>query len=216
MKAIPALFTGALLACAVPAFAASAVDIGISGRIVPGACYPSLSHHEVDFGDIDAKDLQRHTATEIDRQRLTTLNISCDAPTLYGVRGVDDRAASVGNHWFPSAYGLGTTAMGEKIGAHYLEMDPARSTIDGQAAYATLSDARGGHWDYSSSALTGIPNDGRLLGLTGRVGDANGPVPVAQASVGLKHYLVVAPAEGLTLHTDVLLDGRATLELIYL
>lgn len=217
MKTLFALVTGALITTAIPsAYAASAIDFTVTGRIVPGACYPSLSNHELDFGDIQAKDLLRHTATPIEREHLTTLNISCDGATLYGLRGVDDRAASVGNHWYPSPYGLGTTAKGEAIGAHYVEVDPARSTLDGQAGYVALSDERGEHWDYSSAELIGIPNDGRLLGLTNQLGSAHGPVPVTQASVGLKHFMVIAPASGLTLWNDVLMDGRATLELIYL
>lgn len=217
MKTLFALSTGLLLAAALPiAHAASATDLSVTGKIIPGACYPTLSNHEIDFGDIQARDLARDNATHLEREIFTTLNISCDAPTLYGVRGIDDRAASVGNRWFHEPYGLGTTAKGENIGAHYAEVDPARTLIDGSPAYVALSDARGLLWDYSSAALTGIPNDGRLLGLTDRAGDASDPVPVKEASLGLKHYLVIAPANGLTLWSDVVLDGRATFELIYL
>lgn len=215
MKASLMLFTVCVLS-STAALASSAVEFGVAGRITPGACYPVLSHHVVDFGEIKVAELQRHTATVIDRERLNTLDISCDGPTVFGVRGVDDRASSVGNNWYPAAYGLGTTSRGENIGAHHVEVHPARSTIDGEPVYASLSDARGAHWEYSTSEPTGIPNDGRLLGLTDRSGDARGPVPVQYATLGLTHFMVVAPASGLTLTGEVLLDGKATLELIYL
>lgn len=217
MKTLFALSTGLLLAAALPiAHAASAIDLSVTGKIIPGACYPSLSNHEIDFGDIQSRDLSRENATHLEREILTTLNISCDAPTLYGVRGIDDRAASVGNRWFHEPYGLGTTANGENIGAHYVEVDPGRSTLDGQAAYLTFSDARGTHWDYSSAEPANVPNTGPLIGFTTHLGSAYGPTPVENASIGLRHFMVVAPANGLTLSGDVSLDGRATLELIYL
>lgn len=215
MKALWMLCTVCLMS-STAALASSAVEFGVAGRITPGACYPVLSQHVVDFGEIKVAQLERHTATVIDRERLNTLNISCDAPTVFGIRGVDDRASSVGNHWYPSAYGLGTTGRGENIGAHHVEVHPARSSIDGEAVYASLSDVRGTQWEPSTDEPTGIPNDGRLLGLTDRGADARGPVPVQYATLGLTHFMVVAPASGLTLTGEVLLDGKATLELIYL
>lgn len=215
MKAILMLGTVCVLS-STAALASSAVEFGVAGRITPGPCYPTLSHHVVDFGEIKVAELLRHTATVIDRERLNTLDISCDGATVFGIRGVDDRASSVGNQWYPAAYGLGTTGRGENIGAHYVEVHPDRSSVDGDAVYTTLSDGRGEQWDQSSHEPTGIPNDGRLLGLTDRSGNIQGPVPVKHGSLGLTHFMVVAPASGLTLTGEVLLDGKATLELIYL
>ena len=215
MKAIIPLFAASLL-CSTAALASSAVEFSVVGKITPGACYPTLSDHSVDFGEIKVTELERHTATLLDRKRLSTLDISCDAATLFGVRGVDDRAGSVGNHWYDSAYGLGLTDRGEKIGAHYVEVYPDLSTIDGMAVYTTYSDARGQQWDYAGDEPSAIPNDGRLLGFTSKSGSGNGPVPIKNARFGLNHFVVVAPASGLTLTSEVLLDGKATIELIYL
>lgn len=217
MNAFTPLFAGVLLLVgASGALASSATEFTTSGRILPGACYPTLGNYAVDFGDISVTELQRHTATEVDRPRFNTLNISCDAATLFGIRGLDDRRASVGNHWHAAPYGVGLTPRGENIGAHYLEIDPGRSSMDGRAVYLTHSDARGEQWGVASAALSHLPNDGGLLGLADTAGSANGPVPVKQASLGLKHFLVIAPADELTLTSEVQIDGKAVIELIYL
>lgn len=215
MKTKIALFAACLLA-GTGAQASSAVEFGVVGKITPGACYPTLSNHSVDFGEIKVTELQRHTATVIDRKRVNTLNISCDAATVFAVRGVDDRASSVGNNWYESAYGLGYTGRGEKIGAHYVQVHPSRSTIDGKQAFTTYSDARGEQWDYSGDEESAIPNGGQLLGFTDGGGIAHGPVAIQHASIGLSHFIVVAPASELTLTSEVLLDGKATIELVYL
>jgi hypothetical protein len=215
MKAIIPLFAASLL-CSTAALASSAVEFSVVGKITPGACYPTLSEHSVDFGEIKVTELERHTATQLDRDRLTTLDISCEAATLFSVRGVDDRAGSVGNDWYRSAYGLGLTDRGERIGAHYVEVHPSLSSIDGVPLYTTYSDAYGQQWDYAGAEPSGIPNDGRLLGFTTKRGSGDGPVPIKDARLGLNHFVVVAPASELTLTDDVLLDGKATIELIYL
>lgn len=215
MKAIVLLVTACLFSSA-SVMASSAIDFGVTGKITPGACYPTLSNSTVDFGEIKVTELERHTATVIDRNRVNTLNISCDAATLFGVRGVDDRAGSVGNNWYRAAYGLGLTSRGEKIGAHYVEVHPDRSTINGTSAFTTYSDARGQQWGGAQDEPSAIPNDGQLLGFTDAYGSVDGPVPIKDASFGLNHFLVIAPASELTLTGEVQLDGKATIELIYL
>ncbi len=215
MKAIISLFAAGLLSSA-SVMASSAIDFGVVGKIIPGACYPTLSNSTVDFGEIKVTELERHTATVVDRNHTNTLNISCDAATLFGVRGIDDRAGSVGNNWYRAAYGLGLTGRGEKIGAHYVEVQPERSTIDGTSVFTTYSDARGQQWTLSDDVPSAIPNDGRLLGLTDIYKGYDGPIPIKHASIGLNHFLVIAPATDLTLSSEVVLDGKATIELIYL
>jgi hypothetical protein len=218
MKAIHTLLAASVLAAAMPsAFAASSVDLTVSGTIVPSACTPTLSAPNVNFGKISAADLLQEGPTAFLGGRLqSTLNVNCDAPTLYVLRGIDNRKATVGNDWYLTPYGLGMTAKGEKLGAHYLEIFPVRSTIDGKPAFVTVGNAAGTTWTASAPAEKGLRNYGELLGFTDTAGVTSGPIPIKDGTYGLQHYLVFAPASGLTLTDEVALDGSAVIEVVYL
>jgi len=218
MKAIRTLLAAAVVAVVMPsAFAASSVDLTVSGTIVPSACTPTLSAADVSFGKISAADLALDKPTAfLGGKLLSTLNVNCDAATLYGLRGIDNRAATVGNTWYMTPYGLGMTSGGEKLGAHYLEVMPLRSTIDAKPAFVTVGNAAGTTWTASATGEKGLRNYGELLGFTDTAGVTSGPIPIKDAQYGLQHYLVFAPANGLTLTDEVALDGSAVIEVVYL
>jgi hypothetical protein len=61
-----------------------------------------------------------------------------------------------------------------------------------------------------------LRNNGQLLGLTDASGTDTGPVAVKDAVMMLTSTLTIAPADSLTLDSEIQLQGAATLELVYL
>ncbi|EIK97818.1 hypothetical protein PMM47T1_04879 [Pseudomonas sp. M47T1] len=217
MNTIKSVVAAALLAStATSAIAASSVDLAVTGSIVPMSCTPTLSRGDVVFSKISSSDLKTGAHTMIAQEHLQTLNINCQAATLFGIRGVDNRAGTHGNSMFVTPYGLGLTPSGEKTGAHYLEVYPTRSTVDGKPAFVTVGTEDGSSWIPSSSGERGIRNFGPLLGFNDTLGVTTGPIPIKDAALGLKHYLVINDAATLTLNEEVLLDGSASIEVVYL
>lgn len=210
-------FAVAALVSVMPsAFAASTVDLTVSGTIVPASCTPTLSSADINFGKFSSSDLKLDTPTRMGADIKSTLSVNCVAPTIFAIRGIDNRSATVGNNWYMTPYGLGLTENGEKIGAHYLEVFPVESTIDSKPAFVTVGNAAGTTWTASAQGDKGIRNYGELLGFTDTAGETSGPIPIKEAVLGLHHYVVMAPASGLTLTDEVGLDGSATIEVVYL
>lgn len=218
MKLRPAFVASLVtLAFASTNVAASSTDVAVTGTIVPGGCTPSLSAPMFQHGKIAARDLNGDQPTDLrDRSRLATLGISCEGPTLFGIRAVDNRADTVFQDSQSSRFGLGLTPEGEKIGAHTLAIVPAGSTIDGNPTFLALGNTTGSQWAAAEDRPRSLRHNGVMLGLVDSAGVTTGPVPVKEAVLNLRSALVIAPAEGLTLTSEVALDGAATLEVVYL
>ncbi|MDE1166002.1 MAG: DUF1120 domain-containing protein [Pseudomonas sp.] len=205
-----------MLVTAAPAsFAASSVDLSVSGSIVPASCTPWLTTPELDFGKISAKDLNLDKPTRIGGDKSQILGIQCQSAVRFALRGVDNRADTVGNNTYGSPYGLGVTHKNEKIGAHYFVVVPSNSLVDNAPAYATVGNAAGTQWSVSGTGDRAIRTNGELLGFN-LSSVSTGPIPITEALFTLKSHIMVAPANTLTLDQDVALDGSATIELVYL
>lgn len=137
------LLTGAALLVALPAaMAASTVDMTVTGSIVPAACTPTLSIADFNHGKISKADLNTDKPTIIPTGKWGTLSVSCTAPTVYAIRGTDNRADTVAHYnMYVGPYGLGLTPAGEKLGAHYLDVHPTKSLIDGKPTFVSVGDA---------------------------------------------------------------------------
>ncbi|EIK97816.1 hypothetical protein PMM47T1_04869 [Pseudomonas sp. M47T1] len=207
--------TVVLASVASSALAASSVDLAVTGSIVPTACTPTLSLGDTSYR-ISSADLNLDDLTNIREHKYQTLNINCQAPTLFGIRGIDNRAGSVGNGWYQSPYGLGLTPAGEKIGSHMITVIMSRSTIDGKPAFVTVGSPDGSTWYPSETTDRSIRNDGQLLGFTDTPGVTTGPIPVKDAALGLDQFLLINAANSMTLNEEVPLDGSAILEVVYL
>lgn len=217
MNTIRKLFAVAALVGVMPAaFAASTVDLTVSGTIVPASCTPTLSAPNVNFGKFSSADLNTDESTKWGDGLNSSLTVNCVAPTLYGIRSIDNRSATVGHNGYMSPYGLGLTSAGEKLGAHYLEIKTFGSTIDGKRSYITVGNSGGTTWAASLEGVKAIRNTGELLGFTDQIGETTGPIAIKDGIFALAHYVHIAPASGLTLTSDVALDGSATIEVVYL
>lgn len=216
MKIINALFASALAMAITPvAIAASTVDLTVGGSIVPSSCTPALTAPNLYFGKLAAKDLNQDLPTRIGGDKTQILTIDCQLPTRYALRGIDNRADSVGNGSYAAPYGLGLTANNEKIGAHYFSIVPNNSIIDNALPYATVGNASGTSWSISGVTERAIRNNGELLGFN-LSSSSGGPVAIKVGLFTLKSLIVIAPAKSLTLDSDVTLDGAATIEVVYL
>lgn len=218
MNAIRNLFAVAALVSVMPAaFAASTVDLTVSGTIIPASCTPVLSATDINFGKISSADLlPDELNNRIGKNIRTTLSVNCSSPTIYGLRGIDNRSTSVIPTGFHSPYGLGFTPNGEKLGGHHLEILAGSSLIDSRPTFITVSDPSATTWGASAADVRALRNSGPLLGFTDVAGVTTGPIPIKDAQFKLFHYLVIAPTDSLTLTDDVALDGSATVEVVYL
>lgn len=201
------LSTVLLLSSISSAFAASTVELTVTGLITPSACTPMLSSTVIDHGKISAKDIDQ------DRGKIFNNNldmtVTCDAQTLFGLRGIDNRAAS---STMPGVgYGLGLINDTQKIGNFTLafvspnadgtNVLPLESTDNG----ATWSDTEGATWQQAYLASFGE-----------RSGGTWAPIPIQNLVTQMQVQTTIAPARGLDLSNEVLIDGSATIEVKYL
>ncbi|AZE93162.1 Beta-fimbriae probable major subunit [Pseudomonas orientalis] len=200
------LLSGALLlALTSSAFAASSVDLTVKGLITPSACTPGMPG-DVDFGKIAAKDLDPDKYTWLER-RTVTLNVNCDAATLFAVKPVDNRA---GTEIFANAFGLGLINQTEKLGAFQLSFsNPVAETPS-----TLLRQRADGTWTDILDDEGVVPND--LVALGSRADTGWAPHPLKDVSMDITLYTAIAPANKLTLTGEVAIDGSATLEVVYL
>ncbi|MEB0105978.1 DUF1120 domain-containing protein [Pseudomonas sp. MH9.3] len=197
-----------LTGCLSNAFAASSVDLSVSGVITPSACTPGLSSNgNIDLGKISAVDLKQDTNTVLPRRTLR-MSIDCDASTLFALQGTDNRASS---STASTGYGLGLIDNTQKIGRYYLLMAnsvadtavvAAMESFDGGVTWMELDDAI---WQRNNLAAFGAGLNGPWV-----------PIPIKALTTDLVVAPMIAPAKDLNLANEVQIDGSATLTIQYL
>ncbi|WP_241076810.1 DUF1120 domain-containing protein [Achromobacter xylosoxidans] len=211
------------LAASMVSFGAQAqsIDVRVIGTITPAACIPTLAGGGVvDYGNIAAATLNQTAATALPPHSIA-FAITCDAPTRVALRTLDNRASSVVPGVIKivnpgltdsTAFGLGVGA-GKNIGAFALQLEPVDITLDGSSAVTNMASADGGAtWSgpFGGYART----DGAIMSWA----TTGSTVPTAFTTMAgtLDVYTAIDKAENLDLSNDVVLDGLATLELVYL
>lgn len=199
---LPAL----LLTTTASAFAASSVDLSVTGLITPSACTPALvGGGTIDYGKISAKDLTADNYTQLGIRTLP-FTITCEAKTLIGFQGTDNRAGSDpdGNG---RMYGLGIVNETEKLGDYGLEWK--NLTADGESMRSIKSDNNGSTWQLSPYMRPNV-----LLSVADSATVA--PVALQNLSGDIELDAYIAPAKDLTLDKELTMDGSATLTVRYL
>lgn len=209
------LATCAWLAGAVPAQAASTVELTVGGLITPMACTPVLSGGGlIDFGKISQQDLNQATGTRLPLKTLN-LTVSCNAPGRYALRMRDNRdgSAHVNSEIY---YGLGLDSAGNKIGVYSVKFDPRQTVADDlPVTYGTESTTGGVAW--RTSNLNPIDIGSRsLLGFTDVAGSTAGPSAIQNLTSSLTLEAVINAKQNLDLSVETPMDGSATLEVVYL
>ncbi|CRM58314.1 DUF1120 domain-containing protein [Pseudomonas sp. 52 E 6] len=197
------------------AHAASTVELTVTGLITPMACTPMLSGGGlVDFGKISQQNLNQSVGTRLPLKSLT-LSINCNAAGRYALRMRDNRdgTAHVNSEIF---YGLGLDNSGGKIGVYSVSFDPKKTVVDDvPVIYGTESTTGGVAWRMANTNPIDIGSRS-LLGFTDVQGSTAGPSAIQTLTSTLTLEATLNAKQNLDLSTDVLMDGSASLEVVYL
>ena len=213
-RMIPGLLCASALAGNQPVMA---VDLNVVGRIQPrGACdLTLLNGGVVDLGVLSASQVEKsdtdmiggNTYYIIGRIR-DRISIRCQDATRLALRALDNRSGTGTENDNPYTYGLGLSD-GSKVGVYRLRVGEVLG--DGQRINSLQSWDSGGAWreKYGSSEFGGEATQ----------------VSWAEPGQGLPQAFraIFADLEGgamvstdLDMKTAILIDGSATLELVYL
>ena len=206
-KTLNTLLVAMLLTASASTFAASSVDLTVTGIITPSACEPTLSQGGlVDYGKISAKDLNADKATYLDTKTLQ-LALTCDAATLAAVEAKDNRAGSSFITGDSLEFGLGLINGNEKLGS--MNMRLLAPIADGATARTIESYDSGSTWGLARDLTTD-----NILTVTDTATVA--PIPFQTWTSDLYISPRIAPTNSLTLTNEVAIDGSVTLTVRYL
>ncbi|MBT2372116.1 DUF1120 domain-containing protein [Pseudomonas fluorescens] len=204
-----------LLAGAQHAHAASTVDLSVKGLITPTACTPLLSSGGlIDYGKISQQDLNQDKGTRLPVKHLQ-VSVACNAPSRFALRMRDNRdgSAMVNSEIY---YGLGLDNSGNRIGLYSMTFDPRQTVVDSTALiYGTESTTGGLAWRTANLNPIDIGANS-YLGFTDAEGSTAGPSAIRELISTVKVETVINAKQNLDLSTDTLLDGSATMEVVYL
>lgn len=233
-KSLTTLGVCTALAIAAQANAANDVTLKVSGNVTPSACTPTLTNSgEVSFGTISASSI-RSTASGNSLVQLgakdITLNVTCDAATAIGFKMTDNRASSavtlssssyidnpfVDGEKFTESYfsfGLGNATNGKKIGVYSLVADVKNATVGGATAGVIFTEDSGASWRIANTWINQRPEAARILSVS-KAG-TTAPVMFTEMSMPLKIAAGIQTSSVLGFD-EIVLDGNATLSLVYL
>jgi hypothetical protein len=184
----------------------------LSSTVLPVSCEPLLgANGRVDFGQRSVGEFSRYQETRLPAQTVA-LTVACDGPALIALRMVDNRAGSA-TLGADNSFGLGLDR-GRRVGRYTLRLEDVR--VDGwSATYATQTGSMGASW--SAAQADGVElSTGVWSGFSARRGATSGPDDLQHLSATLSVAPVIAPIIELDVSEPVLLDGSATIEIVYL
>ena len=200
-----ALAIALLLGTSTSTFAASTIHLTVKGLITPSACTPALSAAgTVDYGKLSVNDLHPTYSTDLPQVTLN-LQIACAATTPMAFKLIDNRP---GTHTIGANMGLGLTDAGEKIGSAWLYFQ--NPVADGTPADVSVSLTNGSSW------IRAINLDTRGLYAPSAAADFSVPIAIKHFATELQVGGVIAPTSSMTLTREVVIDGNATVEVLYL
>ncbi len=217
MKSVSGWTLGALLVAL--GVNANAADLLVQGTIIPASCTLSLHNGGVvDFGRIRAAELSANAYTRL-QPRGVPFTVNCDGGTRVGVKTLDNRSSSKVPGILQAAigpgysdvynYGLGTTAVGQRIGGYALSVRD--SVANFPLVNTIVSTNNGSNWSRGNGALGQYQNTlswSRFL--------STNPALVQRVSGTLEVQAVINKTSELDVTQELSLDGLATLELRYL
>lgn len=189
-----------------PTWAASIVDITVTGRLTPDACHVELSGEGiVDHGKIPAHVLSGEEFTVLPGLFLE-LSVQCARPMLFALVGIDNRSGSA---LAPNLYGLGSNihAPEERLGSVVLSY--RNPLADAQPMQVLMSADNGETWtarpyaEPKAYAGFALPGDRQ-------------PDFIRQLTTQLHIETSINFSNDLTLDQEVPLDGSIVLDLRYL
>ncbi|MGC6368879.1 DUF1120 domain-containing protein [Pseudomonas sp. K2I15] len=203
-RAIP--LAALLISTSSMTFAASTVELVVKGLIIPTACEPVMSGGgSIDHGKLAAKDLNVDTHTDLPVMPIQ-LSVRCDGPTLFALNMIDNRAGSSSQH--EVLQGLGMTPNNEKLGSVAFGLSNA---VADSGPVATIMSTNGGASWYAGSYLGHA-----ALTAFASTSDTSRPIALTDVDARINVYAMIARADGLTLTSEVPIDGHVTLQVKYL
>lgn len=231
---LSALGVCAALLIASQANAANDVTLKVSGNITPSACTPTLTNSgNVSFGTIGASSIRAaasgNSLVQLGAKDIT-LNVTCDAAMAIGFKMTDSRASSAvtlssntfitnpfaGGANFSESYfgfGLGNATNGEKIGVYTVMADIKNVTANGASAGVIFSDDSNTSWRTANTYINQRVEAARVVSVS-QTG-VTAPLLFTEMSIPLKIAAGVQPSSVIGFD-EIVLDGSATLSLVYL
>lgn len=201
--------------------ASNTTAMKVSGKIINGACLPSIANNSVvDYGTILLSDLSA-TENNMLGTKDISLSITCVAPTKVAWSATDNRNDSVaydlggvfdGMH----AFGVGKTTGGIDIGAYKL-LTTDGNLMDGAAA-ELLSATNADQFTLlgtpvtAGTAINSISKQYYMLGKKG----SNVPEAFTTATFPLQIKAEIMNTNTLAITDDTNIDGNATITLAYM
>ncbi|MFT0476643.1 DUF1120 domain-containing protein [Pseudomonas antarctica] len=201
------LSTALLLTSTSTVFAASSADLTVKGLITPSACTPGLSSNVIDYGKVSAKDLKQDSYTFLG-ESLLQMTLTCDAPTLLALQGVDNRGNAYDSY---NAYGLGLVS-GKKLGGYTLAF---RNATNNGAAISLLESGDNGR-TWTENYLGDVLPISFLASFGDRSTGNWAPTPVQNVTSELNVQTLISPTAGMDLTNEIPILGSATLQVRYL
>ncbi|MBI6906832.1 DUF1120 domain-containing protein [Pseudomonas sp. SIMBA_059] len=198
-----------MLAGVSTASAASSVDLSVTGKITPAACTPILSNGGlVDHGKVSVQDLKPRGNTQLPDATLT-LEVNCEASTTLAIKVTDNRSGTVSyNNGTASFFGLGLAANDKKIGWYEVRMNNA--TADGELR-EMIESVDGSTWLYAGTHW----QPDWMRALNGASG-SYAPLPMQTFKADLAIATWITDKTTLPVAEEILIDGSATLDVVYL
>ncbi len=213
----------AIALCTTSALAAETTVMKVEGTLTSSTCDVQMGNGGIfDYGTLIIRDLSA-TANNKFAQRALPVTITCTAPTKVGFTMLDNRSDSnaqlpIDIAYFKNVtskyygYGVGKTNEGVKIGTYSLWL--TGYTVDGKTGVSVINHSR--DWDPDLWDYTDIPySDGRGI-LTFAKYATTSPIAFTTASFDLQTNLVIRDTDSLAITDDTVLDGQATMTLVYL
>jgi type 1 fimbria pilin len=207
-KRLSLLTAALLLTGASSAFAASSTDLTVTGFITPAACTPGLSNGGVvDYAKIPVKDLNQDDTTSLGRITLQ-LRVDCDEATTYALNVKDNRPNT---DYHRDRFGLGLINTSQRLGGYQIAFSDAITESGPKTVIGSLN--QGETW-FNNEGAASSPT--QYTGFGDRTTGRWFPAAIKNLAANMTVNTSIAPARGLTLTSEVELDGSSTLEVKYL
>lgn len=238
---LPGLAWVVLLAAGVTghvALAATSANISVTGTIKPPTCTATMNgvgDAVFAYGKISRSRLRDTDITPLEVKSLP-LKLSCEGGARLAVSAVDNKTGSnpfitgtvdasdageTTNQLASSLFGLGTYTTGSgdnealrKNGGFTLALDTSSAKLNGKPAFMAVSTNNGGVW---TSTLYGPLGGTKKTWYTWTAASGSkDPALGEEFEVSLMVKPWIQPRQDLDLSNNILLDGSATLEILYL
>ncbi|MFH2243275.1 DUF1120 domain-containing protein [Enterobacter sichuanensis] len=210
----------AIALCTTSALAAETTVMKVEGTLTSSTCDVEFGNGGVfDYGTLVIRYLSATANNKFD-QREIPVTITCTAPTKVGFTLQDNRSDS--NAQLPNdvkdnknltykyyGYGVGKTNEGVKIGNYSLWM--TNTTADGKSIDPINKNDDWTTWQWSS-----IPRSDAFNTMSFASYPNNSPMAITTANFNLRTSLVIRDTAALAITDDTVLDGQATMTLVYL